>query len=169
MHPTSVQHSSAPRNPASWLALLRLPRQVPLEQSDVHESRGGKCLLNSLGYTTYGNKGWLINFLYFVGPSWILNIWDVWVHTFKVHRARHMEPGRIFSRKTWSATDFRFKQTHLCLMIRYRLVGDLISSPSYKWVKWDSERLVHPKSTQLVITGPFLCATAQDYSHCFYE
>lgn len=109
MHPTSARHSSAPQNPASWLAFLRLPRQVPLELSDVHESRGGKCLLNSLGYTTYGNKGWLINFLYFVGPSWILNIWDVWVHTFKVHRARHVEPGSIFSSKDMISYRFPFQ------------------------------------------------------------
>lgn len=55
-HPRFVEHSSTPENPTSPLVLLMESKEVPLEKSNVHGFRGGKVLLNSLGYETYGTK-----------------------------------------------------------------------------------------------------------------
>lgn len=56
MHPRFVEHSFTPENPASALALLMESMEVPLEKSNVRGFRGGKLLLSSSGYETYGTK-----------------------------------------------------------------------------------------------------------------
>lgn len=61
--------------------------------------RKSKFLLNPLGYETCDPKEWVMTCLYFFGPSWILNIWDVLVHNFKLPGAGHVELGTISSSK----------------------------------------------------------------------
>lgn len=58
---------------------------------------------------TYGTKDRVIAFLlYLSAASWILNIWNVWVHNFKVPGAEHAELGRIFCSKDTINYKFSF-------------------------------------------------------------
>lgn len=125
--PRFVQHASAPRNPAARSALLRKSEQVPLNHPGAWVRRR-QFLLNSLGYATEGTKAGGIAFLLSsFAPSWVLNVWDVWVHSFQVHRAGAVAESS--AAEAWSTIDFCSRQSDLCLTRRHGWVGGVSFHP----------------------------------------